>query len=194
MRFPLEDELRSERFRLLETLEGLSDDAFDSGPTLCSEWAPRDVLGHLIGIDYLTGSYLPYALRMHDANRAQAERVRAMPRGRLMEWARHWAANPSLTSRAMAFLTLSDLAVHHQDVLRGLGLTREIPDVVANAILREGVQLSLLLNRRVLAHRLVPTDGGRPLGRGVEVSGTREALGLWLAGRDAVTDELEFVR
>ncbi|HEX2312631.1 MAG TPA: maleylpyruvate isomerase family mycothiol-dependent enzyme [Thermomonospora sp.] len=192
MRFPHEDDLRAERFRLIETLDGLSDDDFDHGPTLCAGWAPRDVLGHVIGLDYPAASYLPYGTRIHAAHHAQTQRARAVPRERLMRWAGHWAANPSGTSRMLAFLVFPDLAVHHQDVLRGLGLTREIPDVVANAILREGAQLSLVTNRRILTHRVVPADGGRPLGRGPQVHGTREALGLWLAGRDAVTGELEF--
>ncbi|ACY97274.1 MULTISPECIES: maleylpyruvate isomerase family mycothiol-dependent enzyme [Thermomonospora] len=192
MRFALVDELRAERFRFIETLEGLSDEEFDSGTTLCAGWAPRDVLGHVIGFDYLLGSYLPYGTRIHAANQAQAERARMMSRRRLMEWARHWAANPSLTARLALPLALGDLGVHHQDVLRGLGLRRQVPDAVATAIFREGMQLSLWMNRRVLTHRLVPTDGHRPVGRGRQVRGTREAIGMWLAGRDSVAKELEF--
>lgn len=191
MRFPYEDELRAERFRLIETLEGLSDEEFDSGTTLCEAWAPRDVLGHVIGLDYLA-TYLPYGPRINDANQAQADRARRMPRERLMEWARDRAANPSLTTRLAAGVLLGDLGTHHQDIVRGLGRTREVPDVVATAIFREGLQLSLWLNRRVLRHRLVPTDGGRPVGRGPEVRGPREALGLWLSGRDSAAEDLAF--
>ncbi|MGI8333128.1 maleylpyruvate isomerase family mycothiol-dependent enzyme [Actinomadura scrupuli] len=194
MRLPLEDELRAERYRLVETLEGLSDADFDAGTTLCARWTPRDVLGHLICSDYVLGSYLPYGGRINDANDAQAERVRGMSRPRLMEWARHWAYSPSPAGRLLAApLLLGDLGIHHQDIVRGLGLTREVPRTVAGAILREGLQLSLWLNRRVLRHRIVPTDGGRSYGRGPEVLGTREALGLWLAGRDSVARELTFV-
>jgi uncharacterized protein (TIGR03083 family) len=194
MRLPLEDELRAERYRLVETLDGLSDDDFDGGTTLCARWAPRDVLGHLICSDYVLGSYLPYGGRINDANDAQAARVRGMSRPRLMEWARHWAHSPSPAGRLLAApLLLGDLGIHHQDILRGLGLTREVPRTVADAILREGLQLSLWLNRRVLRHRIVPTDGGRSYGRGPEVLGTREGLGLWLSGRDAVARELTFV-
>jgi len=194
-RLPYEDELKAERFRLIETLEGLSDDDFDAGTTLCSEWAPRDVLGHVIGLDYFWKSYLPYGTRINAANQAQADRARAVSRERLMEWARHWAANPSTTSRLGAGILLGDLGVHHQDVVRGLGLERVIPDAVATAIFREGLQLSMWLNRRTVRHRLVPTDGHRPIafpGAKGEVRGTREALGLWLTGRDSVTPELTF--
>ncbi|MQY08176.1 maleylpyruvate isomerase family mycothiol-dependent enzyme [Actinomadura macrotermitis] len=189
---PYEKALRAERFRLIETLESLPDEEFDAGPTLCTAWAPRDVLGHVIGLDYLLSSYLPYRGKINAANQAQADKVRALPRARLMEWARHWAASPSATSRLGAPILLGDLGVHHQDVVRGLGRERRVPDEVATAIFREGLQLSLWLNRRVLRHRLVPTDGHRPVGRGPQVRGTREALGMWLTGRDSVTGELEF--
>jgi uncharacterized protein (TIGR03083 family) len=196
MRLPLLgdaiDELRAERHRLIETLEGLTDAEFDSGRTLCTEWSPRDVLGHVIGIDYFVSSYLPYGPRIGDANAAQVHRARQLSRTRLMKWAGHWADNPSPTTRLSAPIMLGDLAVHHQDVLRGLGLSREIPDRIASAVLLEGSQLSIWINRRVLTHRIVPTDGGRPYGRGPEVLGSREALGMWLAGRDSVASELFF--
>jgi uncharacterized protein (TIGR03083 family) len=193
---PFDTEMRAERLRLIETLEKLSDEDFDSGTTLCAGWSPRDVLGHLIATDYLLGSYLPYGVRLNAANQAQADRVRGMPRDRLMAWARDWAAAPSLSSRLGAVIFLGDLAIHHQDILRGLGLERDVPDSVANAIFREGLQLSLWMNRRVVRHRLVPTDGHRPFAlpaaRDGDVRGTREALGMWLAGRDSVAEELEF--
>lgn len=196
MRFPMEGELRAERVRLLDTLGRLSDEEFDSGKTLCEGWTPRDVLGHVIGIDYLLPSYLSYGPRINAANEAQTERVRTLSRVRLMEWAWRWSAEPSFTSRSAAPLLLGDLAVHHQDILRGLGLEREVPGPAANAILGEGMHLSLWLNRRVLRHRIVPTDGHRsvrlPLVNGPEVRGSREALGMWLAGRDSVAAELTF--
>ncbi|MBX6769756.1 MAG: maleylpyruvate isomerase family mycothiol-dependent enzyme [Actinomadura rubrobrunea] len=192
IRFPLEDELRAERHRLIETLAELSDEEFESGRTLCAGWAPRDVLAHVIGVDYPLAFYLPYGLRINAANQAQVDRVRRLSRDRLMEWAAHWADHPSTTTRVAAVFLLGDLGVHHQDILRGLGRERVVPDAVASAILREGVELSLALNRRVLRYRLVPTDGHRPIGRGPQVRGTREALGMWLAGRDAVAGELEF--
>ncbi|MFA1538639.1 maleylpyruvate isomerase family mycothiol-dependent enzyme [Actinomadura monticuli] len=192
MRFPFEDELKAERRRLVDTLAGLTDDEFDAGPTLCSEWAPRDVLGHLIGLDYPAATYLRHGWHVNRANEAAADRARRISRDRLMDWARHWADEPSASSRSAAGFLLGDLGVHHQDVLRGLGRTREVPGPVATAIFREGLQLSLWLNRRVLRHRLVPTDGHRPVGRGREVTGTREALGMWLTGRDSVAPELRF--
>ncbi|GAA4146486.1 maleylpyruvate isomerase family mycothiol-dependent enzyme [Actinomadura keratinilytica] len=190
--FPYEDELRAERRAMVDTMADLSDEEFQSGRTLCSRWAPRDVLAHVIALDYFLASYLPYGPRINAANQAQVDRARPLSRDRLMEWADKWADRPSTAGRAGAALLLGDLGMHHQDVLRGLGRERALPDAVATAVFREGLQLSLWLNRRVLRYRVVPTDGHRPVGRGPQVRGTREALGLWLAGRDSVEGELEF--
>jgi uncharacterized protein (TIGR03083 family) len=191
MRFPLESEARAERARLLETLRSLTDDEFNGGPTLCTQWAPRDVLGHLIGVDSLS----TYARRpgITAANAGQVARARELSREQLMERAEAWAARPSATGRIGAWFFIGDLSIHHQDILRGLNRTREVPPAVAAAIYREGAFVySPVINRRIFRHRVIPADGGRALGRGREVRGTREALGMWLAGRDTVSDELDF--
>ncbi len=196
------EELCAERRRVIATLEGLTDEEFDGGATLCAGWAPRDVLGHLIGLDYFLHYYWRVPLgdprkvvkRIDAGNAEQVERARRLSRRKLMSWAETWAARPSATARLGAGFLLGDLGVHHQDIVRGQGLKREVPDKVADAILREGAFLSPALNRRTRTHRIIPTDGGRPLGRAgaPEVRGTREALGLWLAGRDGVASELVF--
>lgn len=196
MRLPLEQELRAERCRLIATLDQLSDDTFESGRTLCTEWSPRDVLGHLLAVDGFAASYLPYGPFVHAANRKQVERARRLPRSRLMARARTWADQPSLSSRIGAVVALGDLAIHHQDIARGLGLRRDLPATVSTFILWDGVLLSLISNLRVLRYRVVPTDGYPEIGARSpctrEVRGTREALGMWLAGRDSVTDDLVF--
>lgn len=192
MRWPFEDELRAERHRLIDTLGGLSATEFDSGPTLCAKWAPRDVLGHVIFLDDFS-IYARFGGRINAANESMVERGRTLPRAKLMGVAARWADRPSTASRVGAAALLGDLAVHHRDIVRGLGLTREVPPQISRAILLEGLQLSLWLNRRALRHRVFPTDGGLPVGRGSVVRGTREALGIWLAGRDAVAPELTFV-
>jgi uncharacterized protein (TIGR03083 family) len=193
---PLEQELRAERRRLIATLDQLPDDTFDSGRTLCTEWSPRDILGHLLAVDSFAASYFPYGPFFHTANRKQVERARRLPRNRLMARARRWADQPSLPSRIGAVITLGDLAIHHQDIVRGLGLRRNLPATVSTFILWDGALLSLSTNFRILRYRVVPTDGYPEMGARSpcprEARGTREALGMWLAGRDSVTDDLVF--
>ncbi|GAA4814067.1 maleylpyruvate isomerase family mycothiol-dependent enzyme [Streptomyces ziwulingensis] len=196
MRLPLETELPAERIRLLHTLSTLSDEVFESGPTLCAGWSPRDVLGHLLGVDRLLTFYRPWR-HLAEVNRRQVRRARGLSRDRLMAEARAWARRPAWSSRLAALTALGDLAVHHQDIVRGLGVDRDLPLSVPSYILWDGAMLSSWSNLRILRYRVIPTDGHPPLGppealRLPEVLGGSEALGMWLAGRDSVAGELRF--
>jgi hypothetical protein len=108
-----------------------------------------------------------------------------------MSRAERWATAPPLGVRLSAWFLIGDVSVHHQDVVRGQHIDREVPGRIAAAILREGMVLG---PHRLALHRLVPTDGHRAIGlpgRPV-VRGSTEALGMWLAGRLAVAAELDF--
>ncbi|MGI5472510.1 maleylpyruvate isomerase family mycothiol-dependent enzyme [Streptomyces sp. CA-132043] len=192
MRLPAEDELRRERAGFLHTLQSLTDAEFEGARTLCHGWAPRDVLAHVTGTDRL-GDYLAKGMWIDRANSAQVRRGRTMSRAELMAAGRRWAERPSLFGRCAAAFLIGDTAVHHQDVLRGLGRSRRLPRAVERAVFQEGVLLSFEHSRRLLRYRVVPTTAGLPaLGRGTEVRGTAEALGMWLGGRDEVAVELRF--
>jgi uncharacterized protein (TIGR03083 family) len=185
-------ELCRERQGFLATIESLSDADFESGRTLCAEWAPRDVLAHLIGTADLA-LYVRTGMRIGVANAVAVERGRELDRAQLSARGQTWARRPILAHRVGAWGFLGDVSVHHQDVLRGLGRTRELPAGIAAAIFREGVILSTGTRRNLLTHRVEPTTPGAPaLGRGRVVRGSTEALGLWLAGRTGLDDELEF--
>ena len=186
------DVLVAERTRFLATSESRTDEEFESGTTLCTKWAPRDVLAHLIGTD-APSAYVRRGGRVNPANAQMVEQARPRSREQLTDTGRRWAADPSGSSRALARFLIGDVSVHHQDVLRGLGRTRELPPEISGAIFREGVILSTGTKRNLLRYRVEPTTrGGRTLGRGKRVRGTSEAIGLWLAGRKGLEAELEF--
>ncbi len=189
MDIPLEMELRAERLAVLDTMASLTDEEFESGSTLCEAWTPRDVLAHLMGVDSGLFEYVKAKGSISGGNQAIVDKARPMSRERIMHRAEHWAAKPAPTTRLLAAFFIGDTAVHHQDVLRGVGRSRDIPSAAADAILREGVVLG---GKKLLTYRVEPTDGGRPLGRGQSVRGTREVLGLWLTGRHGLEDELTF--
>lgn len=189
MQLPGEVDLLAERSAVLATLESLTDDEFEHGRTLCEGWAPRDILAHLMGVDSGLTEYVKAKGNVRAANAAIVDRDRAKSRDRMMNRARHWAAHPAPLVRVSAFFLLGDTAVHHQDILRGLGRSRDIPASSATAILREGVVLG---GKKLLTHRAEPTDHGRAMGRGQVVRGTAEALGLWLTGRQGIDAELVF--
>jgi uncharacterized protein (TIGR03083 family) len=191
VRLPGEQDLLDERSAVLVTLASLTDDEFESGTTLCSEWSPRDVLAHLVGIDRALPEYLRAKGNVGRANAGIVAKARSQSRDELMGSAEGWATRPPLTTRSAALFLLGDTAVHHQDILRGLGRSREVPAACRAAILREGAVLG---PHRLLRYRVVPDDGGRPMGRGAIVRGSSEALGLWLTGRSAVERDLVFVQ
>ena len=188
---PGERDLRSERAAFLTTVRELPPEQFESGPTLCAGWAPRDVLAHLVGIDDSVPTYLKVGGRVNTANARIIAAARSQSREELLDRAERWVAKPAPHVRVAALALLGDLGVHHSDVLRGQGHRHlEMPEPVGAAILREGF---LLGAARAVRYRVQP-DGrrtiglpGRPL-----VKGTPEALGMWLSGRDSVASELQF--
>lgn len=175
------DTIRTARHGFVDTVEGLTEAEFDHGTTLCSAWAPRDVLAHLIGTAEI-GRYLRAPWRLHAINAELVAAGRRRNRIELIAAGRRWAEVPD---QALAGLLLGDVAMHHQDVLRGLGRARDIPPAEEAAILAEGASLTVQkLQPTLLHYRVEPTNGiGRPRGRGTVVRGTAEALGLWLGGR-----------
>jgi uncharacterized protein (TIGR03083 family) len=189
MDFPAEVDLRAERHAVVATMESLTDEELESGATLCTEWAPRDILAHLMGIDTGLLEYVKAPGQIAKGNAAIVAKARLMSRDRLLNRARHWADKPAPLTRVTAIFFLGDTAVHHQDVLRGLGRSRDVPEACRAAILREGIVLG---GKKLLSFRVEPTDGGRAMGRGTVVRGTSEALGLWLTGRAGLEPELEF--
>lgn len=180
--------VRAARQAFVDTVDGLTDAEFNDGRTLCAGWAPRDVLAHLIGTADI-GRYLRAPWRMHKINAGVVADGRQHTRETLISMGRRWAEIPKPTDRRLARLLLGDAAMHHQDVLRGLGRSRVLPEAEEAAILREGMLLTIQKAQpTLLRYRVEPTNGvGRPMGRGIPVRGTAEALGLWLGGRD-VTD------
>lgn len=187
--FPGESDYRAERRAVLTTFESLSAEEFERGKTLCEGWAPRDVLAHLLGIDEAVGEYLKAAGNINKANARIVERMRALSRDELIARAREWAERPARPSLIASYALLGDLAIHHQDVLRGLGRRREVPPASARAMLREGLIFGAL---KLKDYKIIASDTGRTLGRGRVVRGTAEQLGLWLAGRKSVEPELVF--
>lgn len=187
--FPGEKDYRAERAALLATMESLTVDEFEHGKTLCTEWAPRDILAHLLGIDEAVHEYVKAFGNIRKGNERNVARFAGLTRDELLARARDWAAKPAFLSLVASYGLHGDLAVHHQDVLRGLGKTRDVPEASSRAIMREGL---LFGAKKLRKYRLVPTDFGRALGRGQVVRGTTEQLGMWLAGRQTVAAELVF--
>ena len=189
MMLPGERALREERAALVDTLRSLTPDEFESAPTLCEGWAPRDVLAHVMGVDSALYEYVRAGGWVNTANQVIVRKARSKPGEQLLAEAEAWVERPAPWTKGMALWLLGDNAIHHEDVLRPLGRSRDYPEASRRAMLREGAGLGA---KRLLRHRIEPTDGGRALGRGTVVRGERPALAMWLAGREGYETELEF--
>lgn len=193
MRFPHEDDLRRERRRFMDTIETLTDEEYFHGRTLCEGWSPRDVLAHLVGTDDLGAYFKPSTFTVDRGNAVAVERLRSLSRAELTARGRAGVENPATTSRVGAWLLAGDVAVHHLDVLRGLGRMEGLPPNSAKLAFREGTVWSWRWGAKLLRHKVVPTTpGGRVRGRGRVVRGSTENLALWLGGRESIASELEF--
>lgn len=190
MMLPGERALREEREAIVATMQSLTPEEFESAPTLCDGWAPRDILAHVMGVDRALPQYVRAGGWVNTGNELIVRRARSRTRDQLLAEAERWPSRPAPWTRLAAAWLLGDNAIHHLDVLRPLGRSRDMPPASAAAMLREAVVLG---GRRLLQYRVEPTDGGRPLGRGPTVRGSRQALAMWLAGRDVYADDLDFV-
>ncbi|MGW0048998.1 maleylpyruvate isomerase mycothiol-dependent enzyme family protein [Nocardia cyriacigeorgica] len=92
-------------------------------------------------------------------------------------------------SRFAPQLLLADLMVHHQDMRRPLGRTREIPEDRLLTLLDHPDPFAQP-RRRTKGLRFVATDVAWSSGDGPEVRGPGEALALAMVGRTAALDDL----
>src|SRR3954468_10833225 len=99
---PGERHLRAERVAFLTTIRELPPEQFESAPTLCAGWAPRDVLAHLVGIDDSPGVYLRAGGRVGAANGRIVSAARRQSRDELLARAQKWVRSPAPHVRAAA--------------------------------------------------------------------------------------------
>ncbi|MCB0973500.1 MAG: maleylpyruvate isomerase family mycothiol-dependent enzyme [Actinobacteria bacterium] len=170
-----------ERRNLLSTLSQLDDATFETGSTLCDGWAPRDVLAHLIGIDEQAARYVLNGPFVNRVNAEIIDEARRLSRDQIMAQAARWGGYVPFTSRAIAFHMLGDLGIHHLDIAVPNNVDVVQDPRVEAAAYRVG---ALMGARKLLNHKLVPTDHQWTLGRGTTVEGPCALLGVWASGRD----------
>ncbi|MDR3661711.1 MAG: maleylpyruvate isomerase family mycothiol-dependent enzyme [Mycobacterium sp.] len=185
----------AERQELVELLAELTPEQWER-PSLCTEWRVRDVVAHIIGYDELSST----------------ETVREFLRGGLFPprinaavLARHQDRSPDelrgvfadhvvprgLTTGFGGRIALADGMIHHQDIRRPLGLSREIPRDRLKAVLDFARYAPMLRGVwRTRGVRLVATDLDWSFGRGPQASGPGEALLMVMVGRPCAIDDL----
>jgi len=167
-------------------------------PSLCDGWRVRDVVGHVLDGNELRLATLPFRLarfgfssdrsgRHHSIARAEGRPPASLLHDFLTR--DRWAG----TCRVFPpRLVLLDRLVHHQDIRRGLGHPRAVPEERLVACLDATPRLGSVFGarRRTKGLRFEATDVDWSWGDGPTVRGPGEALLLTMLGRPQPLVEL----
>ena len=183
----------AERTDLADFLEGLTAEQWQA-QSLCAAWLVRDVVAHVMSFDGV--SLLGLARRavrgriMH-INQAGVDELASLDPGELLARLRSRLQPQGLAASFGGRLALLDVTIHHQDIRRPLGLSRQIPAERLRQVL-DGVVCSPELPGRRLARgiRLITSDPDWSHGSGPEVRGPAEAVLMAVAGRSIAVTEL----
>lgn len=191
---------RDELGSICEFTRVLSDDQWNQA-SLCEGWRVRDVISHMT-LGYTT-PMLPLLglLAKHRFNVPKASAAGSVRYGNEHTPAELVATfekihkddiRKGIAKVITAKEALLDHLVHHQDMRRPLGLSRQIPEerLVAALGVAPGLGGFVGSKKRAAGLRLVATDLEWSHGDGPEVRGTGEAILLTLTGRSAAIDEL----
>lgn len=186
---------RDERADLAAFLETLTPEQWDA-PSLCDKWRVRDVVAHMISYEDLSvrGLAERVAKGRFMLNRTNAVGVAgygARTPDELLALLKERLQPRGLTAGLGGMIALTDGVIHHQDIRRPLGVSREIPAERLLAALRGAWSTPVIGGFwRARGVRLVATDLDWSKGSGAEVRGPAEALLMVVAGRRGIVQEL----
>lgn len=192
------DHIHTERRALAATLGGLTPEQWEAD-SLCAGWTVKDVAAHVISHPQIGWAQMP-AMVGRNLGRSynsmlfrEVKRLGAAstPESILAAFATYDASTrkvPTTTVRD----PLMDVLVHHQDILRPLGLQHEMaPDAAAVAADRARTIALLFGSRKVVkGTRMVATDVDWTRGDGPTISGPIQELLMVCMGRARVATEL----
>jgi len=184
-----------ERADLADFLDTLSPQQWDA-PTLCQRWRVHDVVAHLISYDDLDTRGL---LRRFTRGRLNPDRANAVgvaefntrTSQELLAYLKEHLDPHGLPAGFGGRIALVDGLIHHQDIRRPLGETRDIPpERMLPALSFALIAPPIRGFWRARGLRLVATDLDWSGGRGRLVQGPAEALLMAIAGRRGATEQL----
>ncbi|GGC83464.1 hypothetical protein GCM10011512_07780 [Tersicoccus solisilvae] len=188
---------RDERADLLRFLRTLSPDQWRTS-SLCTGWTVRDVVAHLISFDGLSPAalasvFLRGGLRFGRINDVALRRYARHEPAQLLDLLNRRLTPTGLTAAFHGGIALTDAVIHHQDIRRPLGLTRDVPTERLLHALDFALTAPTLPSRRHVEDlRLIATDASWAHGptTGPRIDGPAEALLLAVAGRSAAHADL----
>ena len=182
-----------ERTDLAAFLETLTPQEWQAS-SLCDGWTVKDVVAHMVSYEELT----PFGLmkrfakgRIMHANEVGVEEFAPMSPQELMKFLGRHLRPQGLTAAFGGMIGLIDGTIHHQDIRRALGYPRTVPvDRLERILPLVPGNPRLGAGHRIRGLRLKATDLGWQHGKGLEVSGTGEALLMAMTGRREAVKEL----
>jgi uncharacterized protein (TIGR03083 family) len=190
--------VHAERRALKSTLAALPDAAW-SHESVCPGWSVKDVAAHVIAHPQLGWGQVPGMMARNlgrGYNSMILREVRRLGRSQTREQIlQDFDRYDGSTRRAPGTTPvepLVDVLVHHQDILRPLGLGHEMAPSAAAVAADRCLLLSFLMgsSRVRRSVRLVADDHDWSHGSGPEVRGPMQELLLLCAGRARVTTDL----
>ena len=164
--------------------------------SLCERWRVRDVVAHMISYDDLTVAagvrlFLRGRLHLDRINEIGVSEAGSLTTEQLLDRFRNHLQPAALTNGFKGAIGLVDAVIHHQDIRRPLGLSRQVPEERLRFALDFAVRSPALPARRLTRGlRLVATDIAWSSGRGPEVRGPAESVLMAVTGRPGICGEL----
>ncbi len=184
--------IHAERAALVATLTGLATEDW-THPTLCTGWTVHDVAAHVIASPQL-GWRGTAAMSARNVGRGynamvfrEVKRLGAREtRESILADYDTYAASTRHVPVTTSVEPLIDALVHHQDIVRPLGLARAMPPVAAVVAADRARRLSMLFGTRSLLRsvRMVATDVDWTRGKGPTISGPIQELLMICSGRE----------
>lgn len=190
--------IHAERRALAEDLSGLTAEQW-LADSLCAGWTVKDVAAHVIAhpqIGWAAMAGMAARNLGRGYNAMIFREVKRLAEGSTPESIlADYAAYDGSTSKVPTTTVLEpliDVLVHHQDIVRPLGLAREMaPDAAAVAADRARTLAFLSGSRRVVkGTRMVATDIDWARGSGPTLAGPMQELLMVCMGRARVATEL----
>ncbi|HEY1443178.1 MAG TPA: maleylpyruvate isomerase family mycothiol-dependent enzyme, partial [Mycobacterium sp.] len=126
------------------------------------------------------------------ANQVGVDEFAPLSPQQLLDFLRNHLTPQGLTAGFGGMIALVDGTIHHQDIRRSLGRPRTVPaDRLERVLSLVPGNPRLGAGRRIRGLRLRATDIDWVHGRGLEVTGTGEALLMAMSGRRAALADLD---
>jgi uncharacterized protein (TIGR03083 family) len=190
--------IHEERRSLAATLAGLDDEQWEQ-PSLCEGWTVKEVAAHVIAHPQIGWAQMPGMVARnlgHGYNAMIFREVKRLGERSTRESILADFQTYDSSTRKVPTTTpvepLIDALVHHQDILRPLGLRHEMAPEAAAVAADRSRRLAFLAGSRAVVKgtRMVATDIDWSRGRGPTLTGPVQELLMVCMGRGRVAEGL----